>query len=86
MVKPTKTRFPAKDRTSELVGEGGVEPPRPFGHRTLNPARLPIPPLAQWRNRHRSSASRSPGPSGTAERLGNYRRKSRETTLSRADT
>ena len=24
-----------------LVGEGGLEPPRPFGHRNLNPARLP---------------------------------------------
>ena len=31
----------------QLVGEGGVEPPRPFGHRNLNPARLPIPPLAR---------------------------------------
>ena len=29
------------------VGEGGLEPPRPCGHRNLNPARLPIPPLAQ---------------------------------------
>src|SRR5204863_2498607 len=29
------------------VGEGGVEPPRPCGHRILNPARLPIPPLAR---------------------------------------
>src|ERR1700722_8237251 len=32
-------------RTS--VGEGGLEPPHPFGHRNLNPARLPIPPLAR---------------------------------------
>src|SRR5579859_7849338 len=31
------------------VGEGGLEPPHPFGHRNLNPARLPIPPLARWR-------------------------------------
>ena len=30
-----------------LVGEGGLEPPRPCGHRNLNPARLPIPPLAR---------------------------------------
>jgi hypothetical protein len=29
------------------VGEGGVEPPRGFPHRNLNPARLPIPPLAR---------------------------------------
>src|SRR5436190_17127093 len=29
------------------VGEGGLEPPHPFGHRNLNPARLPIPPLAR---------------------------------------
>jgi site-specific DNA recombinase len=32
---------------SPLVGEGGLEPPHPFGHRNLNPARLPIPPLAR---------------------------------------
>ena len=35
-----------------VVREGGVEPPRPFGHTDLNRARLPIPPLApnppQW--------------------------------------
>ncbi len=27
--------------------EGGVEPPRPYGHTDLNRARLPIPPLAR---------------------------------------
>jgi hypothetical protein len=32
--------------TKFYVREGGVEPPHPFGHRNLNPARLPIPPLA----------------------------------------
>src|SRR3954468_5564839 len=31
---------------SPSVREGGVEPPRPFGHTDLNRARLPIPPLA----------------------------------------
>lgn len=30
-----------------LVREEGLEPSRPFGHRNLNPARLPIPPLAR---------------------------------------
>ena len=29
------------------VRKGGVEPPRPNGHRNLNPARLPIPPLSR---------------------------------------
>ena len=29
------------------VGEGGLEPPRSCDHRNLNPARLPIPPLAR---------------------------------------
>src|ERR671917_174200 len=38
---------PALTSTFTLVGEGGLEPPRPFGHRNLNPARLPIPPLAR---------------------------------------
>src|SRR5258705_9491729 len=28
-----------------MVRKGGFEPPRPFGHWTLNPARLPVPPL-----------------------------------------
>ena len=32
-----------------VVREGGVEPPRPFGHTDLNRARLPIPPLARAR-------------------------------------
>ena len=30
-----------------LVGEAGLEPAHPFGHWNLNPARLPIPPLAR---------------------------------------
>lgn len=30
-----------------VVGEGGLEPPRPCGHWHLKPARLPIPPLAR---------------------------------------
>src|SRR5206468_8495823 len=30
-----------------LVGEGGLEPPSPFGHMHLKHARLPIPPLAR---------------------------------------
>ena len=29
-----------------VVGEGGLEPPHPFGYRHLKPARLPISPLA----------------------------------------
>ena len=40
--------------TSHTVREGGVEPPRPFGHWHLKPARLPIPPLA------RAAASEDP--------------------------
>ena len=28
-----------------LVRKEGFEPPRPFGHRILSPARLPVPPL-----------------------------------------
>ena len=30
-----------------MVGEAGLEPAHPYGHRNLNPARLPIPPLAR---------------------------------------
>ena len=28
-----------------VVSEGGLEPPRPYGHQLLKLARLPIPPL-----------------------------------------
>ena len=42
------TARPSPRETSLLrVREGGVEPPRPFGHTDLNRARLPIPPLAR---------------------------------------
>ena len=34
---------------SLFVPEAGIEPARPCGHRILNPARLPIPPLGlKW--------------------------------------
>ena len=33
---------PDGQHAEPLVREGGVEPPRPFGHRDLNPARLPF--------------------------------------------
>src|SRR4051794_12282528 len=46
-----------------LVGEGGVEPPPSCLDRNLNPARLPIPPLARAEPR---DASKRPvtGPDG----------------------
>src|SRR5438552_13837219 len=43
-----------------VVGEGGLEPPHPFGHRNLNPARLPIPPLARVSGSRVPKAPRSP--------------------------
>ncbi len=49
-IKPGETVF--SSRRSFLagtvrVGEKGVEPSHPYGYRNLNPARLPIPPLAR---------------------------------------
>lgn len=41
-------RHPRDAARFDGVREGGVEPPRPFGHWNLNPARLPIPPPAHW--------------------------------------
>jgi site-specific DNA recombinase len=38
-------------RNDWMVGEGGLEPPRPCGHWHLKPARLPIPPLARGAGR-----------------------------------
>ena len=32
----------------KLVRKEGFEPPRPFGHKILSLARLPVPPLPQW--------------------------------------
>ena len=42
----------ARDRVTpkqaqRAMRKGGLEPPRPYRHRNLNPARLPIPPLPQ---------------------------------------
>ena len=37
----------AIDWVNRLVRKGGLEPPRPFGHWILSPARLPIPPLSR---------------------------------------
>src|SRR2546430_17444640 len=31
-----------------LVRKEGFDPPRPFGHKILSLARLPVPPLPQW--------------------------------------
>lgn len=47
---PGHAKAPQVRRPTGLstVREGGVEPPRPFGHWNLNPARLPIPPPAHW--------------------------------------
>lgn len=47
---PTRTFVSGENpfRRFLSVREGGVEPPRPFGHWNLNPARLPIPPPAHW--------------------------------------
>ncbi len=45
--EPTPPPGPAGPGDGGAVGEGGLEPPHPFGHRNLNPPRLPIPPLAR---------------------------------------
>ena len=39
---------PGKISSAEtLVRKEGFEPPRPFGHKILSLARLPVPPLPQ---------------------------------------
>src|SRR5216683_8343680 len=43
---PSASSFDFLART--LVRETGVEPARPFGHKILSLARLPVPPLPQW--------------------------------------
>ena len=38
---------PHPGSVAPVVRKGGFEPPRPLGHRILNPARLPVPPLSR---------------------------------------
>ena len=57
-----------RHRGSHLVREGGVEPPRPFGHTDLNRARLPIPPLAPEAGQGYPSALTRPKPAYDARR------------------
>ena len=49
MSRACTPELPLASRASEGVRKGGVEPPRPFGHRILSPARLPVPPLSPER-------------------------------------
>src|SRR6266478_1440513 len=37
-----------EEKCEILVRKEGFEPPRPFGHKILSLARLPVPPLPQW--------------------------------------
>ena len=42
-----KLRSDVEVRARGLVRKGGLEPPRPFDHKLLRLARLPVPPLSQ---------------------------------------
>src|SRR5687768_11395175 len=48
-------------RVRACVGEGGLEPPRPYGHWHLKPARLPFRHSPEWRV-HRTERLVAPGP------------------------
>src|ERR687886_197579 len=54
-------RLTRTEGAQELVGMGGVEPPRPFGHTDLNRARLPFRHIP-WRTR--TVAARGGCPAG----------------------
>src|SRR6185437_14251469 len=45
---PAKRGKLEKMPINELVRKEGFEPPRPFGHKILSLARLPVPPLPRW--------------------------------------
>ena len=66
-----------------MVREGGVEPPRPFGHTDLNRARLPVPPLApEARQGYPSPLTRpKPATSGSVGSHATARRRSLWSTL-----
>src|SRR5690349_4575119 len=44
----SKTRPNTSSLRIQMVRKEGFEPPRPFGHKILSLARLPVPPLPQW--------------------------------------
>ena len=46
--RPQVAGSPNGRRRLYPVREGGLEPPRPFGHRNLNPARLPNSATRAW--------------------------------------
>jgi hypothetical protein len=59
--RPLRRPQPAGFPTGcDLVGKGGVEPPRPFGHTDLNRARLPFRHLP-WREARVTVRNRIPG-------------------------
>ncbi len=43
---PFKIISEARGEKSEMVGKGGLEPPRLYSQRILSPSRIPVPPLA----------------------------------------
>lgn len=54
----SRPRSPIDVECAYLVAEVGLEPTRPCGHRILNPARLPIPPLGQRSGDYSRTVSR----------------------------
>ena len=61
--KPLNHRTTGPARESATVGEGGLEPPRPFGHMDLNHARLPFRHSPEKRGkRSRSGGGALPAP------------------------
>ena len=55
---PSRGSSGASD-SRRLVRTGGVEPPRPFGHRILSPVRLPVPPRSPVRARETQPRARA---------------------------
>ena len=60
MTSAPGSRVPRTEGTQALVGMGGVEPPRPFGHTDLNRARLPFRHIPMRRSRPAELAAEAP--------------------------
>ena len=60
------TRLVRQKCLNSVVPKGGLEPPHPCGHMTLNHARLPIPPLRPGQGPHHTERDNEvKGPGGS---------------------
>ena len=63
-----------KSLLRSVVRARGLEPPRAFAQRDLNPPRLPVPPRPRWFKDRARRRERLPGDDGGSQDLANDQR------------